>query len=247
MRNKHSKQTITEIKEDTETNGVRPFIRIYYDNKHYSRTLYDLGANTSCLSEEAFDQAKKSQCVGDKLKEKPNLQNANGQHMESLGYYYVTFTTLGRQLRGAFAVIKDLESEAILGCNIINKERMLYTPWDKTVRFIDPPKHRADTAWLTATIQVVKACKILPGEAALVKCRLVRHQEEAMAVGPGTSFIGEIAGVPMAAETNEFGSVMLYIPNKTDVDMDLTRRTQVGIIRRRITSHISITPLWHIS
>ncbi|CAM6054994.1 unnamed protein product, partial [Sphagnum tenellum] len=61
VRNKHSKQTITEIKEDTETSGVRPFIRIYYDNKHYSRTLYDLGANTSCLSEEAFAQAQKSQ------------------------------------------------------------------------------------------------------------------------------------------------------------------------------------------
>ncbi|CAM6053218.1 unnamed protein product [Sphagnum tenellum] len=108
--------------------------------------------------------------------------------------------------------------------NIIKSYNLGYIPFTKEVVFHPVPE--MDNNWEVAAIEVAQEYTIQPLEAALLKCRL--RKPDGSLVGPNTSFYGKVGANPIAARTDEFANVRLYVHNVFDEDRTIQRKETIG-------------------
>ena len=80
---------------------------------------------------------------------------------------------------------------------------------NKTYNFKD--RQTADNHWSVGTIYPMQTHTVSPLEAKLIRCKI--RKPDGSTVGPYTRFVGEINNLPFAADTDDQGSVRLYVDN----------------------------------
>ena len=198
-----------------------------FSDRLSATALFDTGAAVSLLSRRAFQAAKQAGAVGDEI---PNhgvtLTTASGEPLPTLGAFHISFALLGRRKCSApMVVASQLNSDAIMGMNIIEREGIVYDPITKQCFFSESTPPEQD--WGTASIQVSEEVIVQPLQARLTRCIL--RKSDGSRVGPNTKFIGTLMGLPVAAVTDTHGAACMYITNPDMQELVLQRRYDLGL------------------
>jgi len=128
--NKHfPTSTVSVIVPVSAVRANRPHILLQLGSRTTFSALFDTGACVSLISRRAFRTAQQAGAVGQEIHNHGvTLQTASGDPLPSEGAFHITFSILGRSVTAPVLVATQLNTEFLVGMNIINQEGIMYDP-----------------------------------------------------------------------------------------------------------------------
>ena len=231
-----------------EFSSPRAFVKLTAQKAEQSQNgvnfLFDTGATTSLISEQAFQYFRRNGKIRRKLNVEPKISNASGNRMATNGVYDIAFHFEGKPCHGVFIVAPDLNGQAILGMNVISFYNMVLDPMTRKVTMYAskplPPtgatasdegiasvsfSTQESADWL---VQVSEAAVLEPQFSTRIRCRLV-HPETRKPLLEQHSFVADVDGIMAFAFTSsDNGAFYPHIPNAGTECRKMERGTIIG-------------------
>ena len=203
---------------DSYVRANRFFLNLRFDENDSvaSKFLYDTGAAISLINQTDFNLAKSRGAVLRRVipKNRPDVRNASGGKMKSLGIYEIAYHYNGAVYHGKFFLCPDLGSTSIVGMNIICKDKLtLSLGNDLIVSEVKCPVPEvcalsSEREW---SIVATKKCVIQPRESRLVKCCLVDQHNNRLK--ESREFMCILPLINVAIRSDDDGVFAIHFPN----------------------------------
>ena len=157
----------------------------------------------------------------------PRVTNASGTPMQIDGAFLCRFWLAGARTSAVFLASPDLTVSAIIGCNIIREELLIFDPADNVVK----RRHQicAAQVWESAPVTLVNSLTVEPGQSRLARLKVSEAQSSRpLADQDVLVTLGGPIMATFAVHTDINGCFSLYIPNASVTQLTLDRRSQVG-------------------
>ena len=225
--------TVNEIKHIVKPSKRRPYLQAKVQGSVDTRTLYDTGADISCLNEEMFE--KIPQTERESMESLPIGANekfwaASGDELKVRGRYNVQVHIEGRNVTYPFFVIRGLNEEMLLGIDFISdlvlqydvKTRSYY--WGDAAHWVRG-KARVSSVQTLDPLSVTM-CKVSvrtdndqrPSEREEFMVN-IQHQESPL-----------ICGGPYLARVDENGHISVPVYNCAPTPVELKRNDFIGVV-----------------
>ena len=117
---------IFEIERKAGNKSQRPYLNVSFPRTTLT-ALYDTGADVCCISETAFNAIPFPKAPVQLNKKRPKFRAANGELLDTLGKFNLTFKIGSREVHHEFYKIRNLGNEdVILGINFIHRYHLNY-------------------------------------------------------------------------------------------------------------------------
>ena len=208
----------------------RVYCNVSFRNHAGFKALYDTGANVSLLSPRAFEHARDAQCVIKRLQTSLSLSNVSGKSMHIDGIFLIRTRIEGRTVDAVWIVTPDLRSNALIGMNIIRKNKLSLD--GESQRVVWPAENKKPDLRAHGVSLVVRSeTSIDPSRTRLVPCKLVDAAGEP--IKGSFDFIADVAGICFGLQSDDDGRVNFPVPNPMCCDMILSRGTSLGSAQGR--------------
>ena len=181
------------------------------------------------LSRSALAKFRRAGRVAHEVKtDIPTVNNASGRAMAIDGAFMCRFVLNNMNTSGIFLVSPDLNTEAIIGCNIIRSECLIFDPEQDAV--IRKPSNTPGTShdWSSADVIMVSDTVIDPRQARLCTLKVVDTDKVPVCNTDMLVSLGGPIGATYVVHTSANGTIRMHVPNAGAMPVSLDRRTCIG-------------------
>ena len=181
------------------------------------------------LSRSAMAKFRKAGRIAHEVKtDIPSVNNASGRAMPIDGAFMCRFLLDNVPTSGIFLVSPELNAEAIIGCNIIRSENLIFDPeLDKVIRKTTTVPGTVHS-WSSADVLMVSDCTIDPCQARKCTLRVVDKDKAPICHTDMLVSLGGPIGATYAVRTSVNGTFTMHVPNATTNQISIDRRTCIG-------------------
>jgi gag-polyprotein putative aspartyl protease len=147
---------VLKLNKKTSPISARPYFRAQLPKAISIKTLYDTGADISCISSQMIHALPVDLHPVQQPGPSPSCQVANGQN-HTMGVYIMNVQIGNHMVDHLFQFIQRLHEDTMMGIDFINKHKMVHNPSCRQYSGGSQPK------WGARQIQIAKATSLLPG------------------------------------------------------------------------------------
>jgi hypothetical protein len=213
--------SVCRVKEYLKPN--RPYINVQI-GPTLAATLYDSGADISCISEQQFRKIPIDQRPQKNFQKVDPCFSAGGAQLFVRGIVSLPISILGRKTVHTFRIISGLNESVILGADFINKHLLVYDPKIKQVNW------RNKKSWTVSSIKMTNEVVVPKYSSRLVRIKAEDGMENTDQVIAEImcAEMPYIVGGPRLIKVDAAGYSLMEIFNTGPEPVTLTRGQCIG-------------------
>jgi len=222
--------SLDEIEMKIKPFKPRPYIDVIVQGSFTLPSLYDTGADITCMNEQTFRRISVDKRPVKLSQVKRRISSASDNQLVVLGTYKMKLRMLGKEIEHPVVVMKNLRENLIVGMDFIHNNKLFFNPQHVTFCW-DAQGH-----WQQGHLKVRDQVKIAPLTAMAIKVQMVA--ESGSLPGPnqmclanvGASSNPLLTGGPYLLQADETGQSSLLVHNCSPEEVTLERNDFIGQI-----------------
>ena len=208
----------------------RPHITVKTIQGPTTTWLYDTGADISVMSMREFRKIP----IENRPKKKPskvNISSASNTTMTACGTYEMPITVMGKTVNHDIVIVSNLNSNAIMGIDLIEHLGLVYKSKKKKFSFEEEEPQFREATMETLSAEIIPAFTQMPVRMATSTKGGNRPATNLNCMATiACSEFPELGGGPGWVVPNHAGQVTMVVQNCSPVDMHIPRGTKMGVL-----------------